>query len=424
MRNYLFCIAFVAFIAVLPAQESAVLTLKKAQEQVRNNAPILLKKAYLDSISIANQSILAKEKLPKLSLEALGQYQTENISIGGNGLPIDVSLPLESYRAYLQATIPIYDGGIKNANKNIDFAVTERNQAQNEVQLQNLKIQVNQLFFLILATRNQLEVLQPNINTLESTIAFMEARYRNGALLESELLQIQIKKESLLAQQEQGNGTIAGAMEALNVLMGSSYTANTALLVNQDLSSLEVTNTIDRPEIQMYKAQQNVFAAQMDGVSNENNPKLSLFGQGGVGYPNPLNFPDVSTALYGIVGVQLQWPILQWGIQERKKEKLRLETEQANIDIAQFELGVRAQLKNYEALQKSLQIEIEKYARIINMQEKVVQQTQSQLKNGVITSNDYLQQVNLAINYQKERALLETKVLRTKIDMLTILGKI
>ncbi len=424
MKNYLFCIAFITFIAAVPAQESAVLTLKKAQEQVRNNAPIVLKKAYLDSISAANQSILLKEKLPTLSLQALGQYQTENISIGGNGLPIDVSLPLESYRAYLQATLPIYDGGIKNANKNIDFAVTERNQAQNEVQLQNLKIQVNQLFFLILATRNQLEVLQPSINALESTIAFMEARYRNGALLESELLQLQIKKESLLAQQEQGKGTIAGAMEALNILMGTSYTANTTLLVNQNVSSLEVTNTIDRPEIQMYKAQQNVFTAQMEGVSNENNPKLSLFGQGGVGYPNPLNFPDVSTALYGIVGVQLQWPILQWGIQERKKEKLRLETEQANIDIAQFELGVRAQLKNYEALLKSLQIEIEKYAKIINMQEKVVQQTQSQLKNGVITSNDYLQQVNLAINYQKERALLETKVLRTKIDMLTIQGKI
>lgn len=424
MKNYFFCIVFVAYVTALHAQKSAVLTLKKAQEQVRNNAPILIKKAYLDSISAANQSILVKEKLPTLSLQALGQYQTENISIGGNGLPIDVSLPLESYRAYLQATLPIYDGGIKNANKNIDFAVTERNQAQNEVQLQNLKIQVNQLFFLILATRNQLEVLQPSINALESTIAFMEARYRNGALLESELLQLQIKKESLLAQQEQGKGTIAGAMEALNILMGTSYTANTALLVNQDVSSLEVTNTIDRPEIQMYKAQQNVFTAQMEGVSNENNPKLSLFGQGGVGYPNPLNFPDVSTALYGIVGVQLQWPLLHWGTQQKKKEKLRFETEQANADMAQFELGVRAQLKNYEALLKSLQVEIEKYAKIINMQQKVVQQTQSQLKNGVITSNDYLQQVNFNINYQKERALLETQVLRTKIDMLTILGKI
>jgi outer membrane protein TolC len=187
--------------------------------------------------------------------------------------------------------------------------------------------------------------------------------------------------------------------------------------VNQRLS-------INRPEIKLFDSQIALLEAQY-GLSNLNRtPKVWAFAQGGVGQPNPMNFFEVDPSGYYIFGLQLNWDIYDWGNTSRKKQVHRLQQAIVDSKREDFERNLNiTMIKDYEEINKLERI-IQKDDEIIALQDMIVQSAFSELQNGVITSTEYLTELNILIQAKIKRALHELSLSHTYVNIYTSTGNI
>ncbi len=172
----------------------------------------------------------------------------------------------------------------------------------------------------------------------------------------------------------------------------------------------------------LFESQRNLLDAQY-GISNiSRTPKIWAFAQGGIGQPNPMNFFEVDPETYYIFGIQLNWDIYDWGQTNRKKQVFKMQ--QAIVDTRQqdFERNLNiSMIKEYREIEKLKEI-LHKDDQIIELQEMIVKSTFSELENGVITSTEYLTELNILIQAQIKRAQHELSLFHTYVNIYTSTG--
>ena len=150
-------------------------------------------------------------------------------------------------------------------------------------------------------------------------------------------------------------------------------------------------------------------------------PKLSLFLQGGFARPG-LDLLSNNFAGYYIGGIKLTWsPSLFY----------TLKNSRALIDISRKNLAVEKEtfLFNTNLTVKQQDADIGKYEqllasddRIIDLRTKVKNTAMAQLENGVITSNDFLIDVNDENQARQNKILHEVQLLMTQYNQQTTTG--
>lgn len=417
---------FLLMAGIIPAHgQQAILNLEKAYNLAENNYPLIKDKPLLESISETNQQILNRQRLPTLNLVGLGQLQSENLQIGGDNpnSPINIDVPLESYRGYLDLNFNLFDGGLIKANKKAEESQLLVNQQALKVNLRNLKDQVNSLFLSTLLQQQQRELLKTSMENIEANIDMMQAGVDNGTVLESELSKLKVRKIELESEGINLEGNINATLEVLSKLLGTPLTNETQLLLPEALFQQNELN-ISRPEQQFFEYQSEFLESQKGKINASRLPKLSLFAQGGIGYPNPLNFSDISTSTYGLGGLRLNWNVFDWGIAKKEKDKIELQKEQIAIDRQVFEFNIDQQQENFRKKLEALDLQIEKDKEIVALQSEILKQSAVQLQEGVINSNDYLIQVNAELSARQQMELHLVQKQKLQIEYLTLFGKL
>ena len=424
-KLHILLIVFMALTTNQLRSQQAGLILQDAYKMAEANYPLIKDAPLLQGISASNIEILNKKRLPTLNLVGVGQMQSDNITIGGGDTnsPLSIELPLESYRSYLDLNYNLFDGGITRAAKEAEESQLKVQQQALQVNLRGLKDQVNNLFLTILLLKQQKRLLNISMDNIASNITVMQAGFDNGTVLESELSKLKVRKIEMESEEIHLEGNIDAGLEVLSKLLGTSITKQTELILPEALFEQNKLN-ISRPEQQLFIYQADFLEAQKGKIDAGRLPKLSLFAQGGIGYPNPVNFADVSTATYGLGGLRLHWKIFDWGLAKEEKNKIELQKEQLVIDREVFEFNITKQeedfLKKLEAIDK----QIEKDQQIVVLQAEILKQSAVQLQEGVINANDYVIQVNaeLAARQQLEFHLVQKQKLQ--IEYLTLFGKL
>jgi outer membrane protein TolC len=138
-------------------------------------------------------------------------------------------------------------------------------------------------------------------------------------------------------------------------------------------------------------------------IDARNRPKINAFLQGGYGRP-ALNMLSNEFQAFYITGVRLNWRLGNLYNTKREKELLQVNRQTIDLQKQVFVLNTHSQL----AQQKS---DIDKYGQLVSSDENIIQirkqvtdAAKAQLANGVITSTDYLIQVNA--EDQAHRALI------------------
>ncbi|WP_299361555.1 TolC family protein [Winogradskyella sp.] len=405
------------------SQNTASLSLQEAYNLVEKNYPLIKDEALLNALSEYNIELINKDRLPTLTLNGFGQLQTENVQIGEPGSPVSVDAPLESYRAYIDANYNLYDGGFTKAKKQIEEAVLKVNQQGLKVTLRNLKDRINNLFFIIKLSRQQQVLLETSINDIDTNIESLQAGFDNGTVLESELSKLKVRKLELQSEDVRLQGDIKAYFGVINMLLGTRYAHTTTLTLPQEIL-VEETQQITRPEQQFYDFQKELLQAQESTIEASRKPKVSLFAQGGVGYPNPLNFSDISNATYALGGIRLNWDILDWGKAKQEREKLKIEIAQTEVDKETFEFDITSRKKEYLEKIEALQGQLFNDEKIVALQKDILNQTEVQLQEGIINSNDYLIQVNAELSARQQQELHRVQLQQLQIEYLTLYGKL
>ena len=404
MKYKIVIISFFLF-QLVTAQEQ--LTLEECYQLVETNYPLAKQNSILANQLEVQTEALNKDKLPKVSLNAQATYQSEVTQVPFS-MPNATIEPLnkDQYRATLDVHQLIYNGNFLEAQTNLKTAQTKTQQQQVKVTLYQLKSVVNQYYFGILLLQKKQELVTAKKVLLSEKIKEIQAAVKFGAVLPSSE---QVIQAEIIKVDQQSNDIRYEKLKLfnhLNKLTGSNFTEETVLVEEKSIIGQEGS----RPEYELFELQNQQIDANKSLISRSNYLKVNAFAQGGYGNP-ALNMLNNSFETFYLAGIRLNWTLFDWNKTKKEKEALDISKQLVETEKETFELNINRQLQEVNFEMERIEQQIVSDAEIIQLREKIVRSAEAQMKNGVITSSDYLNEVTqlfeAKINEQTHKVQLE-----------------
>lgn len=391
MKNtYLTILWLLISAAALMGQEPG--TLEQCQQWARENHPVLRQSGLYQQILDLKNENNATSLLPQLTLNGQATYQSDVTKIA---VPIpNLHVPTvdkDQYKIYLDLRQTIWDGGLSKARELINASENAGNQQQVEVELYQLKENVNRFFFTSFLIQENLKILEQKTQVLGERRKMMESAVKNGMMLSSELDQLLadlIKTGQTILELKSNRETV---LSALAIMTGKEAAQLQPLELGN--GAIAMDQPVQRPELNLFARQEDLFNANAEMLKKQRNPKLFGFGQAGYGKPG-LNMLNSEFDTYYLVGVGFNWNVLDWKNTQRQREVLKLQQEIVKTKQESFlrniDMASDQQNKQIAQLSELLQTDGE----LIKVRERITKTSASKLENGSITMADYIQDLN------------------------------
>jgi outer membrane protein TolC len=396
------------------------LTLDSAFEMAKRNYPLIRQRELIQKTTQLSIENLNKGYLPQVSINGQASYQSDvtKVSVPIPGITIP-SPSKDQYKITADVSQMVYDGGLTKTEKITQGLNEAVEQQKIEVELYKLRDRINQLFLGVLLFDKQIGQAALAKKDIDIGVNKTEAMVNNGVAFRSNLNTL--KAEALKADQRliELRSNRESLIKTLSLFIGKELPANTVL---EEPSSPMLSKDIARPELQLYSKQSKLIDEQKKLIYAKNIPKASLFFQGGYGRP-ALNLLKNEFDWFYITGVRLNWSL--GGLYTFKNDKRIVEANSKAVDIQKdiFLLNTNSQLIQQQS-------DINKYTNlvasdkeIIELRESVKTASLAQLQNGVITSNDYLRDVNAEDQARLTLITHQLQLLQAQINYQTITGK-
>ena len=364
------------------AQQS--LTLEDCYALANKNYPIAKQIGLLQQKSDYEVDALKTGKLPKIDLVAQGSYQNQVTTIPN---PVLEPINKDQYRANFDVNQLIYNGGLIDANSQLKEAQTKTQQQQVEVNLYQLKPRINQLYFSILFLQERKQLLISKQEQLVSKIKEVKSGIQYGAILPASEKVLEAENLKIKQQLSEIQFDKKRLFENLSSLTFTTVPETTTL--EKPILITDETSQNNRPELKYFEFQNQQIEASKTVVSKNNLPKINAFGIAGYGNPG-LNMVDNSYQPIFMVGLRANWNVFDWNKSKAEKDALTVSADIVATEKEAFLLNNSLQLQEMDnEIKKSEEI-IKTDTEIIGLREYVEKSANSQLKNGVITTSEYL----------------------------------
>ncbi len=355
------------------------------------NYPLAKQKRYLQAIGENNLKNISSSWFPQLSLDLKATEFSEVASFNLPGFPSMV-FPKDQENFGMNLYQTIFDGGISAQQKKTDIANTETEIQKNEVELYKVKEKVIQFYGNILLTKENLNVLKSYMEDIASRTDKMISKVENGIMLRSNL--DVLEAEMLKTRQKiiEANSNLKVLCQVLSLLTNKQVDIN-ATFMEISIASASMIDSVKRPELRLFDFQQNLIEERIQLSNRKILPRLSLFGSGAYGRPG-YNFLNQDFRFYGLAGLNLKWDISSIYTITFEKKNLMINKKMVEEQKELFQLNLNtAMLQQNGEIDKLKQvIEIDK--SIVEKRKSISKSTSGQLDNGLITSSDYLTELN------------------------------
>ncbi len=368
-----------------------VITLDECYALAEKNYPLAKQTTLLEEKTKSEIKVLGKERLPKIDLNAQATYQSDVIEFPLQIPNSTVEPPnKDQYRATLDANQLIYNGGNIAVNARLKTAELAAQQQQIEVNLYTLKSRINQNYFSVLLFQEQQKLLFSKTEVLNARIKEVNTGVKYGAVLPASEQILKAEQLKLEQQLSQINFDKEKMLSNLSLLIFQNL-ANNTTLVNPDILIAETDS--QRPELELFNLQETQLETSKEVISKSNYPKVLGFAQAGYGNPG-LNMLDNSFQDFYMVGLKMNWNIFDWGKSKAEKQAVNISKEIVSTEKETFILNNEMQQKEAESDINKYEAMLLKDLQIIDLREKVLQATTTQLQNGAITSSEYITELN------------------------------
>lgn len=389
MKNKLILLFLLLLPIALSAQQT--LTLEDCYNRAEQHYPLAAQTQLLAQKSSHEIAAINKSKLPRIDLNAQSTYQSDVI-----GLPMSLpgveSLNKDQYRTTLDVNQLIYNGGLISINTQLKETQTKNNQQQVAVQLYHLKNRINHYYFSLLLLQEKKALLQSKKEVLNTKILEVKSGVKNGALLPASELVLEAELTKIRQQD------IELDFERIKMLQSLSELTFTELNQETILTQPHATPTGingKRPELALYDLQNEQIEIAKRILSKSSLPKISVFGQAGYGNPG-LNMLDNSFQSFYMLGLRANWNVFDWGKNKKDKIALDITKEIIQSEKETFEMNTKIELQQMNNEIRKITQLLATDLEMIQTREKIVQSSDIQMKNGVITTAEYLSEfINL-----------------------------
>ena len=395
----------------LKAQETA--TLEEVQELAKNSYPLIKRNALLEKTRDYTVENVSKGWLPQISVVGQATYQNEVTQLPFS-LPNSLVEPLskDQYKVYADIQQTVYDGGLISNQKKLAKIQSETEIQKNEVELDQLEERINQIYFGILQSQEQLLQTEITKNDIENGLNKASAQLEYGTIFRS---QVDVLKAQLIGMEQRQieiQSLRKNLIETLSLFTKKDFSENT---VFETPKKLLLTGENNRSELKLFTLQQQMLETQKSLVESKNLPKLGAFFQGGYGKPG-FNMLSNEFDIFYIGGLRLQFPIS--GFYTKKNDLALLNTQQQDLEIQRENFLFNqnfSTIRNNEELDK-LQKLIEKDEELIVLRQSIKKASLAQLENGVINTSDYLREVNAEEQARIQKMTHEIQFLLTQYN--------
>ena len=408
--KYLILLAFLLHLS-LNAQETV--TLKETQQLAKEHYSLIKRNGLIEKTQTYTLENIAKGWLPQINVVGQATYQNEVTQLPFT-LPNSSVEPLskDQYKVYADIQQTVYDGGLISNQKKLAKIQSETEIQKNEVELDQLEERINQIYFGILQSQEQMQQTEITKNDLENGLKKANAQLQFGTILRSQVDVLKAQLIGLEQRQFEVQSLRKNLIETLSLFTKKDFNENT---VFQKPEKLLLTSENNRTELKLLSLQQQFLETQKSLVQSKNLPKLGAFFQGGYGKPG-FNMLRNEFDVFYISGLRLQIPIS--GYYTKKNDLALLNTQQQDLEIQKENFLFNqnfSTIRNNEELDKLQQL-IDKDEELIVLRQSIKKASLAQLENGVINTSDYLREVNAEEQARIQKMTHEIQFLFTQYN--------
>ena len=332
----------------------------------RNNVEIRTSQMDIESAREVKKQVFTKY-FPQVNLMGLGYYSANPlIQFGINDIQSadmrellealydlvststdvkkEISLMKNGASGSLALAQPIFAGGrIVTGNKLASLGI-EAAELQSDMKTRDVIENIESTYYLVTGLQEKVATVNAALALIDSLDRTVQAAFSNGLVTRADALQVQLKRNEMLANQQQLSSGIRLAKRLLCCQIGIEY-SDSLTLIEESLGSIEslatLNTTSNRPEIRLLELSVEAEQLQRRLTLGETLPQLALMGT--AYYGNLIKNDPSANALAALT---LSVPLTAWW---ETSHKLR----QHDIRIAEARM-------NQEYLNNMMSLEMEK----------------------------------------------------------------
>lgn len=402
-----------------PKSEPLTLSLQDAINLALENNPLIPKKKQQISIAQAEIAIKRGEFFPKVALKADYNKWGANRPKGS----------YSSYDAGITLTQPIYKGGSTTTQLKESQAKLAKVQAEMEEERQGLILEVTKGYYDILKAKELIKIEEEAIGQTKEVLSFVEAKFKAGRILKSELLISEIELLNNTQKLIRARNAYHLAVANFNNLLGRERTTVLKLSDNLFFDKVEIYPEEDlleeghKNQPKLHEVKSDITIAQMQlekAKANYFKPDLDLVGE----YKKMNNNMDYFYNNYNdiwFVGVSAKLPLFEGGSNKARIDKAESELEEVRIEEERVKQKVGLEIEEaYLRLKEKKEI-VPLSIEATGKAEDNLRIFKERYKLGEINTKEFFEAQNLLISIQIEciNALYDYNIARVELDKTT-----
>ena len=413
------------------------------QAQMQTNKEITASALPTISGSIGTQHLpnVAVQTLPNFISPATYQVLIDQGVKDGNGNPIkmpaDFGFIAAQFGTKWNASAGIslqqllFDGqvfiGLQARKASIDFQ-----EAAARVTEENIKTNLYKVYYQLVVSKTQIELLDANIKRLEKLDYDVKALYKNGFAERIDIDKIAVQLNNLSTEKIKALNSIAMGYIGLKTLMGMPVSDTLVLTDTLDYAQIkeDITkgayNYQDRRDFQYLNSAKQLNEFNVKRYELSKLPTVAL----GANYSklaqrNQFNFfgkGDWFTS--SSIGVNIAVPIFSGFAKDARIKKAKIELEQTNNQLENLKLNIDQSVEQAKLKYKTAIATLDFQKNNMALAEKVYQQTKKKYEAGTGSNTEInASDVDLKAAQTNYISALYDAII-ARVDYLTAIGKL
>lgn len=421
MKNNIIVMLFAFALISFNSEAQTTISLTELYEKISSDYPTVQKEEIEAKIANLNAKIARANLYPELIISGRASYQSEVTELQAGALS-PPSISKDQYNISLGLNQVLYDGGRTRTMSELSKVHGEVSLANLEVDMWNVRKQLDEVYFTIILMQKQLETTNVLLKDLNEQLELVQSRVKNGVLLQgneyvmqAEILKVQQKKKQI-------ERSIDAGYEILEVITEMEISNKTMLELPEqnELTQLK-EEEVQRPELSVFEAQKRMFGVQERINDSQKLPQISAFANTAYGRPG-YNVFDDDLHLYWMVGVKANWSLKSFRNSEKKTSIMKLEQRKIGATEDVFHRQIESGLVKVEGQLSAIQEQIFLDNQVVELRRKVADEKKSELQQGVITSTDYITELNALNRAELDLNLHQIQLIQAKNEYKTLKG--
>lgn len=395
----LFVIA--TLLAIITCRLPAQISIDECVRLAEDNYPIIKKYELLSVTKEIDLSDINKCWLPGIC--AYGQVTGQNLvpsfpkSLTGvlEQMGQDVKgLGKIQYRVGVDVSQTIWDGGTSAVRRELARSKEKTQRAELDVVLYSVRERVENLYFAILLTEEQIAQNQITYQLLISNLEKLRAMLRNGMAVQSDLDMVEAQSLALGQQITMAQNAVKGYRQVLGIFVGEN-------LEHKQLCKPSATEPLssesNRPELSLIDNRLKLNQLNDRLANTSIMPKIGFFAQAYYGYPGFDYFKSMinrSLSFNILAGIKVSWNIDSFYTRKNSSRRTFVNAENLIADRDLFLFNSDMQTASQRIVIEGIRELMKDDAKIVELRGNVRKAAESQLKNGTIDATILLAKIS------------------------------